>query len=265
MSAATPAPASWRNVATLANVDGRRLIRHPLFIVGASIAVLGIVKFVRAAHSDHRITWDDDAWTVSAGFVLLAMFTMIATNLAALRDRREHTIEQHATLPVPSPQRTGGLLAATVLPATIAVVLLAAVVTYGATQVHLTAADRVHVVAHVVIVVMLGVFGVTLALWVPSPFVAPVAAWAVVFLTPSEPSHAWQVLAPLTGMRDAGLAAWHVAYQVGLTALFATIAIARTSSRRTTLLGTMAALMLVVPSATVLLTRACPAGSRCLF
>jgi hypothetical protein len=252
-------------VASLANVDGRRLIRHPLYIVGASIAVLGIVKFVRVATSDHRITWDDDAWTVSAGFVLLAMFTMIATNLAALRDRREHTVEQHATLPVPSSQRTGGLLAATALPATVAVILLAAVVTYAATQVHLTAADRVHVFAHIVIVVMLGVFGVALAVWVPSPFVAPVAAWAVVFLTPSEPTHSWQLLAPLTGLRDAGLAAWHVAYQVGLTALFATFALARTSRRRTILLGTVAALVLVVPSATVLLTRACPSVGRCLF
>jgi hypothetical protein len=262
---AVPALNSWRIVATVAGVDGRRLIRHPLCIVGAGISLIGIVMFVRTTTSDHRITWDDDAWTVSAGFIMLAMFTMIATNLTALRDRREHTIEQHATLPVAATQRTGGLLAATLLPATVALVLLGAVTAYGATRVHLTAADRVHVVAQVVIVVMLGVFGVALAAWAPNPFVAPVAAWAVVFLTPSEPSHAWQVLAPLTGMRDAGLSAWHVAYQIGLTTLFATVALARTARRRTTLVGALAGLAMVIPSAIVLLARACPVTNRCLF
>ena len=262
---AVPARASWRIVATVADVDGRRLIRHPLCIVGGCISLLGIVMFVRTTASDHRITWDDDAWTVSAGFIMLAIFTMIATNLTALRDRREHTIEQHATLPVAPAHRTGGLLAATLLPAAVALVLLGAVAAYAATQVHLTAADRVHVVAQVVIVVMLGVFGVALAAWAPNPSVAPLAAWAVVFLTPSEPSHAWQVLAPLTGMRDAGLSAWHVAYQIGLTTLFATAALARAARRRTTLVGTVAGFALVIPAAIVLLARACPVANRCLF
>jgi hypothetical protein len=249
----------------VANVDGRRLIRHPLCIVGAGISLLGIVMFVRTSTSDHRITWDDDAWTVSAGFIMLAMFTMIATNLTALRDRREHTIEQHATLPVAPAQRTGGLLAATLLPATVAVVLLGAVTVYGATQVHLTPSDRVHIVAQVVIVVMLGVLGVALAVWAPNPFLAPVAAWAVVFLTPSEPSHAWQVLAPLTGMRDAGLSAWHVGYQIGLTVLLATAALARVARRRTTLVGAVAGFALAIPAAIVLLARACPVTNHCLF
>ena len=262
---AVPARAPWRIVATVAGFDGRRLIRHPLYIVGACISLLGIFMFVRTTNSDHRITWDDDAWTVSAGFIILAMFTMIATNLAALRDRREHTVEQHATLPVAAAQRTGGLLAATLLPATVVVVLLGAVAGFGATQVHLTATDRVHLVAQVVIVVMLGVFGVALAVWWPNPFVAPVAAWAVVFLSPSEPSHAWQVLAPLTGLRDAGLSAWHVAYQIGLTALFATAAIARVARRRTILVGAVAGFALVIPSAILLLARACPFTNRCLF
>ena len=262
---AVPARASWRIVATVANVDGRRLIRHPLCIVGTCLSLLGIVMFVRTTKSDHRITWDDDAWTVSAGFIMLAMFTMIATNLTALRDRREHTVEQHAALPVAPGRRTGGLLAATFLPATVAAVVLGAVAAYASTQVHLTAADRVHVVAQVVIVVMLGVFGVALAVWLPNPFVAPVAAWAVVFLSPSEPSHAWQVLAPLTGMRDAGLSAWHVTYQIGLTTLFATTALARASRRRTTLVGALAGFALVIPSAIVLLARACPVANRCLF
>ncbi len=120
--------------------------------------------FVRTTGSARSANWNDDAWTVSAGFIFLAMFTMIATNLAALRDRREHTTEHFETLPVSLALRTSGLLAATVVPAAVAVVLFAAVASFAATQMDLTFVDVIHVPAHVVFVVLLGVLGIALAL-----------------------------------------------------------------------------------------------------
>jgi hypothetical protein len=266
VSARSPsASAPSSSVASLARVEGRKLVCHPLFVAGVGITLIGATIFVRTSTSRAKITWDDDAWTVSAGFVILAMFTMITANFAALRDRREHTTEQHAALPVDASKRTGGLLAATLWPAAVAIALLGAVAGYGATKVSLTSADRVHLVAQIVIIVMLGMFGITLATVAPHPFVAPLAAWALLFLTPSDHPRPWQVLAPLTGLRDAGLSGWHIAYQIGLTALLATLALAKTARRRTTLLGVTASLVLVVAPAIVLVSRACPSPGRCLF
>lgn len=265
MIAEVERPSEWRSVASLARVEGRALVRHPVFIAGVGIALIGVTTFVRTSTSRRTITWDDDAWTVSAGFVMLAVLTMIAANFAALRDRREHTVEQHGALPLDESKRTSGLLAATILPTTIAAVLLGAAAVFGATQVALTSVDRVHLVAHLVNIVMLASFGIALAVWVPNPFVAPLAAWAVLFLTPSEQPRAWQVLAPLIGPRDVELSVWHIAYQAGLAVLFATLALAKTARRRTTLFGVVASLALVGVPALVLLQRACPTRGRCLF
>lgn len=256
---------SWRPVTSLAGVEGRKLVGHPVFLAGVGISLIGSAIFVRATTSHSRITWDDDAWTVSAGFVVLAMFTMIAANFATLRDRREHTTEQHASLPVSPAERTAGLLAAAAWPTAVAAALLVAIAAYGATKVPLLAVDRVHLLAQVVLIALMAVLGIALATWLPNSFVAPVAAWVVLFATPSEQPRPWQVLAPLAGPRDAGLSTWHIAYQVGLTIVIATLALAKTARRRTTIVGVIAGLALVVLSGAVLVPNACPTPGRCRF
>jgi hypothetical protein len=266
MSTAGPSTGSaWRSVAALARVEARALLRHPLFVAGAGFVLLGVTKFVRRATSATRITWNDDAWTVSAGFVVLAMLTMIAANFAALRDHREHIVEQQASLPLEAPQRLAGLLLATAAPATVAAVMLGAVSVYGATQVPLTPVDRIHLVAQVAIVLMFAVFGIALATWVRSPFVVPLFAWAFVFATPGEAPHAWQVLSPLADLSRAGLAAWHVVYTLGVTMVLVTGALARTARRRTVLLWAAAGITVVAVSAWVLLSQVCSSSGRCQF
>lgn len=257
--------ASLRPITSLAAAEGRKLVGHPVFLVGVGISLIGSAIFVRTSTSGTGITWDDDAWTVSAGFIVLAIFTMITANFATLRDRREHTTEQHASLAVGPSERTAGLLAATAWPTAVAGVLLVSIAAYGATKVPLTPADRVNLLAHIVIVAMMAVLGIALATWLPNSFVAPLAAWVVLFWTPSDQPRPWQVLAPLAGPHDATLSGWHVAYQIGLTIVIATLALAKTAPRRTTVIGAITGVGLVVVSGAVLLSSACPATGRCRF
>jgi hypothetical protein len=243
----------------LARVEATKLIRHPAFLVGVGFVLVGIAMFVRAILSRSGTTWNDDGWTVAVAVGVLAIMTMVAANLAALRDRRDDTVEQHATLPVAPSTRTGAMIVATAGPAVVAVLLLAAVVGFAATRVPaLTAADQVHLVERLVAVVMLGTLGVALAGWLPSPFVAPVIGWGLFLVAPGDPPQAWQVLMPWAALRDAELATWHLGYLVGLTVLFGAAALARSSRNRWLVVVGVVGAALVIGSASVLLTRACP-------
>lgn len=143
--------------------------------------------------------------------------------------------------------------------------LLAAVALYGATQATLTTADQTHLVGLIVIIALFGTLGIALASWLPNPFVAPVAAWALLVPTSDETARAWHVLAPIIGLHDAGLARWHLAYQIGLTILCATVALARTYRGRGVVIGATAGLAIAVTSAAVMLPRVCPSGSACVL
>jgi hypothetical protein len=254
-----------RAAMSLARVEGRHIVRHPLFGVGLSFVLVGIVVFVRTATSETRITWDDDAWMVAVGFYMLAIFVMITTNLAALRDRREHTTEQLRAAPLGQSARTAGLITSVAWPAAVAFVLFAGTVAFAATETTLTSSDRVHLLAVVVMVGLLGVLGVTLAVWIPTPFVAPLVAWGTMLIVPNESTHGWQALSILVDLNDVGLALWHVAYLVGLTGLCATAALARSGWSRGLVVFFGVVVAIAGTSAWVLVTSACPSGGACRF
>ena len=252
------------SVTSLARVEGRHLLRHPVVLAGVGFVILGGVMFIRTATRESSIRWDDDAWTVSAGFLLLAVLTLVACNFATLRDGREDTVDQHASLPVGRTAKTMGLLAATLWPVAMAVPPLAAVAIYGATQTTLTATDRAHLVAVIVSIAMFGALGIALATWIPNPFVAPVSGWALLIVTPADIAPSWQVLAPIAGLHDTSLAIWHIGYQIGLTIMFGSIAVARTHRGRGVVVAAMIGLAVVGISAAVMVTRVCP-SARCTF
>ncbi len=117
----------------LANLGGRKLIRHPVYLAGLGFAAVGTAMFVKTVFRSSSIVWNEDGWTVQVGFLLLAILTMVATNLAALRDRRAETVEQHDSLPVARSARTGGLLVGVLWPAVLSAVALGVVLVYAAT------------------------------------------------------------------------------------------------------------------------------------
>jgi hypothetical protein len=157
--------------------------------------------------------------------------------------------------------RTGALLAATAGPATVAVLLLVAVVGFAATRVPVPVVDQVHLAERLVTVVMLGALGVALARWLPNPFVAPVLAWGIFLVTPGDPPQAWQVLMPFAGLRDVGLALWHLGYLAALAALFGVVALVRGSRGRWLVVAGVVGASAVIGSAAVLLSRACPSNT----
>jgi hypothetical protein len=257
-------PASSAVVVSLARVEGRRLLLHPIFLAGVALALIGIASFVKATYTRSGIVWDDDAWTVAAGSLILAILTMVAANHAALRDRRDHTEEQHSTLPVSAATKTGGRLVSMLWPAVVAIALLAVAAGFAVARgVALDGVDIVHLAELGVLVVMLGALGIAIAAWFPNPFVAPLAAWALLLITPDETAQSWHSLTPLAGLRTIGLAAWHLSYLAGLAAIFCLVALARSSRSRSLLGFAILAVGIVGISATVLLARVCPVDGVC--
>lgn len=253
-------------IAALAHVEGRKLLVHPAALVGDVLAVFGLTYFVLDTRDKAGVSWDDDAWTVSVGVFFMAVMVMIATNLASTRDRREDTEEQVDSLPAAHGERTGGLLVATLWAVPPMLVVLIAAAVYGQARTDLSTAEWMQMGTMAMIVVVFGTFGITLGIWAPTPFLAPVAAWALIVLTPSDESpEAWQVLTPLVDLRDAALVAWHTAYLGGVGLLLAALALVRRERSRRVAAVALVGAVVAVGSAIVLVPRACPAGGPCLF
>jgi len=256
---------SRRVMMALANFNGRKLLVSWGLMAAYGMALLGTGIFVAAAITQDDVSFSDDGWTVAVGFYIFAIFTMVATNHAALRDRREGTSEQHESLPADSRIRAGGVVLATAWPFAVATVLLGVVV--AATAVWLVVPSGVQLMAviqTVVFVATLGTLGVALATWVPNPFVAPVVAFALFIVHAPEVPASWHVIFPLAHLGSVYLAGWHTIYLLGLTLIFASIALGRSGARRSVVVGLLVGSAAVGISLAVMITQVC-SGSTCLF
>ena len=162
---------SRRVMMALANFNGRKLLVSWGLIAAFGMALFGTALFVAAGVTKDDVSFVDDGWTVAVGFYMFAIFTMVATNRAALRDRREGTSEQHQSLPADSRIRVGGVVLATAWPFAIATVLLGFIT--AATAVWLVVPNGVQLMAVIqtgVFVATLGTLGVALATWIPNAF-----------------------------------------------------------------------------------------------
>lgn len=262
---AGPAP-TWRLVGALARLEGRKLVRHPVFLAGVGLALVGSAVFVAQGLREPAVSWEEDGWTVFVGIVMLGLLTMVAANYATLRDRRERTGEQQDSLPVGEPARTGALLVAIMWPAAVSAAVVAVVAGYAAT-IHVRFEDHevLRVAESVLAVAMLGTLGIALARWLPNPFLAPLAAWGLLFATPSESVSRWRILSPFTQVDSLDLVAWHIAYVVGLTTVFCAGALLRRNVRPLFVGTGMVGLAVVSTSVVFLLPQACPSATRCLF
>jgi putative exporter of polyketide antibiotics len=250
----------------LANIQGRKLLRHPVTLAGVGFAVIGTAAFVRAAIDRSVIDWDEDGWTIGAGFLILAILMLVAANLAALRDRREDTVEQFDTLPATRSARTGGLLVGVLWPAVLSAVILELVMVYAASVTDLGRWDQILVAAaQLATVVALGALGVALARWFPSPFVAPFVAWAIIFLAPGDSPSRWHVFSPLAFPTMPDMLAWKIVYLAGIALSFAALALLRDGGRRAALLSGALGVPLVAASLAFLLPGVCPSAGHCLL
>jgi hypothetical protein len=254
---------TWPLVRALARADGPKLTFHPWFLAGVAVALLGSGMFVNMALAGGSVAWNDDAWTVHAGFLLLAVFAMVACNAAALRDHREHTLEQHRALPASGPVRVTGLAGAVLWPATASMALLGSVSTIATVGLGVPGGTAGYVVHHGVLVVMMGTLGVALGVWVRNAFACPVVAFAFYLIHPGESPAAWHALWPFASLTSAPLQSVHILYLLGLTLVLLAVAQSRWGARREQVAVLVTGCAVTVASAVVLLAQVCPEPGQC--
>jgi hypothetical protein len=263
-AAATPVPAAKVRAGRpqsalwpLARVEGRRLLRHPLFLLGMATAITFIVLAsgelarhgVPAGASDRTEIVNFLAGDV---FVMLgaAFWTFLAAFLAASRERRDAAEDFYAGQPVAAPVRTAATflslgyagLAAFALVAVSALVLVGpdGGLTEGGQRYSVRALELIQGPLYIV---MAGALGVLLGSWTRHVFVAVFAAVAL-FLPPIA-LVPWFVLDDDTSRGFYGAfvshapgLGWRLLAMAGLVALAASVALARTDRRpRLALLG----------------------------
>ena len=257
-AAAKARPARRRSALwPLARAEGRRLLRHPLFLLGMATAVVFVVlasgeldrRGIAAGASDRTEVSNFLAGDV---FVMLgaAFWTFLATFLAASRERRDGAEDFYAGQPVAQPVRTAATfvslgyagLAAFALIAVATLVLLGpdGELTEGGERYSVRALELLQGPLYVV---MAGALGVLLGVWTRHVYVAVFAAVAL-FLPPIA-LVPWFVLEDDMSrgfygafMSHAPGLGWRVLVMAGLTALAAALALARTDRRpRLALLG----------------------------
>jgi hypothetical protein len=278
-----------RLVPSLARAESRRLLRHPVFLVGLTLSTVSFATSQDIAPANVAYHW----YSASIGgpymdlcgsaLLWLALATLVATNLAALRSRRDRTEDTYDSLPAGARARTAAQLLAVAWPLVIGAVLVAAAFPYvGAGDGLFVAYDGRKAVPSgfelaqgPLFVLVLGVLGVALAVWVPRFGVTLLVAfaifaiewifvfsigvlsplhWLVPLADPAKYTRARAHFPPGTPKQDGlagfalGAAGWHLLYLVGLAVVLAALALLRHSSRGR-LLGAFAIAVAVLVAA----------------
>lgn len=217
------AGARLRLIAQLAQVQARRILRSPVFLIGLVWLVLGM-GFSLPDTPYHAYS----AVTGSAAF-LLGPFTFFTTNLVATSERRSNADDWTPALPLPERDRVSALLLACLAPAAVGLALTLAL--WWLTRYELTVAvPSWEHVASVPLVILgaatLGVAVSRLLPWTGSPMLVMVAL--IVFnmwVGGREPYLGFYVDYPEWTDADvvpamlSGSAGWHLAYLGGYLGL----------------------------------------------
>lgn len=248
-------------VLALARIEGARLARHPVVLAGAALSVAFALSFTDAVSIG-----GDYFMLIGPPLLPLALATLIAANLAALRSRRAGTGELYGAAPAPARTRTLAQLLALAWPAGLAVALVAVgFAGFGAWDgLQITPDGRlatpgpVELAQGPLAVAVLGALGVALARWVPHPAAGavagvgllvfqmpfmmwnlqPAAGWLLPIVNPAQsirPDSSWPCSTGQSwpclfdGFAPLG---WHLAYLVGVAVLLGVVALLRDGRRR---------------------------------
>lgn len=238
---------SWGAVRPLARIEIRRLLLHPAFVFGVLTFPLIAVASIRESTDE----WLDISTGLALGLVPLGWFSIIAANLLASRSIRTGAEELFGSLPAPQPIRTAGVLATMAGPAIVAAFMAAATVAYVNASVSLLpgSPDYAEIGAGLLIAAGAVAVGVAVARFWPHPLFGVGAVVVVIliqarFLEPTtwpwnrEEANPIRFFGFLGSTTSAGSvleyrpAEWHLVYLVGLVALMAIVALARSGISR---------------------------------
>jgi len=233
-AAVAPGP-RLRSVLGLTRVEGRRLITHPVILVGPGLVLLIGARSPRAFQF---------LFLSGLGFFAIGIGTFVAANLCASRSRRDGTEELLASLPLRVADRTAAQLLSVAAP--LAAVLLIAGGLAVATRPWAGASLRLDIEPRTVMhglpdfaqaplmVAFLGVAGVVLARWFITPVAVPVAFACIAAIDSlTGLSHgALHWLKPVssystTSLEPASVMPWHLMYLAGVILLLGLVALAR--------------------------------------
>ncbi|MEA2686388.1 MAG: hypothetical protein QOE93_1583 [Actinomycetota bacterium] len=228
-----------RVVRALARVEARRLLRHPSFVIGTALTIL----LVDSAGYTNILPEVDSAAVVA--LAIMGWATLIATNLAALRSRRDGTDELFDSLPTPVTARTAAHLVSGLGAVPVAVLVLGGYVAYLMATGSIGSPNVAELLVGPLLVAGGAALGVLVARWAPHPLVAPLVVVATVFmqgkLSESEVSpFRWMAFSvDGVGLDDGnpfpGQVDWHVLFLLGTVAIAAALALGRHGfSRRVT-------------------------------
>jgi hypothetical protein len=230
-------------VPTLALAEARRLLRHPVTLVGFALWLLGCVQFLLAPIDPVPAF---ESTTIALSFTP-GIPMIVAAHMVTTRDRRAGTLDLLGSAPARAVERVQALCLAAFAPALAALalnVLLFGVVTWLDGYADAPSPAQLAIPAATVLGGAL--LGVMVGVWSPalvSPVLAVVAMVAG-HLALAEREVLW-LLAPAVSWADWGIydgsiwvgqhtgsPAWHLVYVLGLSGMAAAAAVVRVAERR---------------------------------
>lgn len=262
-----PRAATGRVILSLARVEGRRLLRHPIFVVGVALSVIGtLIQGVEAWGRPPSVV--EPIWPIGFPIGPLAVFGFVAMNLAAMRDRLTGAEETFRAAPLPHRARTAALLVSAAWAVAAGLVLLTPFVARFALVYRVSLADIVKLVEEPLIVAVVALAGTALGRLAPSRLVGAVAAFFI-FMAMGAYAH------PVVAYQSLGLwvipdslpsVGWHILYLVGLGSCAATLALMKDGVRRSLVAASAIGVAAVAVGAILQLPVSCSgAGVPCVF
>ncbi len=235
----TPPPGTpARRALALAWFEGKKLLRHPAFLIGVILTPWMLVM----ATSDTGESWLHFELAIVLALVPLGWMTMVAANLGALRNRRHGTDDLLTSLPTTAAARTvaHNLSALATVPVAVAFAAVCAVLVQA--NVDPTGSfDPAELGTGVLIVVGAGAVGVLLARWLPWPAVCLPAIGVTMFmqgkLTDLGPGPGRWLSFEVDNLDsfatiEVRLTGWHLAWLAAWIALVAVAGVARHGTPR---------------------------------
>jgi hypothetical protein len=236
----------------LTRIEGRRLVLHPLFLLGGAFSVLFFVT------TDSQSV---DRYQDPAGFAFqqpgIALWTFLVAFLAAQRAGRDAAEDLYESVPVPARTRTAAVLLSLACAATVTALVAATawLVMVGLDGLVVIDGRRLgpgllELAQGPLLVVTFGAFGVLLARWVPRTFAGPLGMF-LLFMPPLG-WLPWVVLEPRIPDANVSTGAsieWHLALLAGLGLLAGALALWRDDRRARIALLALAGLAATVAGA----------------